>query len=179
MDFNDKTLNSKTLYKGHTLNLEVAKFENESGLVYEREIIDRRDAVAIIAMVGDKVVLVKQFRAPIKEPLLELPAGIVEDNDHEKTAYNELIEETGYKPSSLKFITKYHSSAGYTNEIVHIYEAADLEHVGARPEPEEFIEIVELPLKDAIEKVDKGEITDAKTIIGLLLFEKSSQWSKK
>jgi len=174
LEFNDKVIGSKTLYKGHTLSLEIKKLKHETGLVYEREIIDRMDAVAVVAVKDSKVVLVKQFRPPIDKPLLELPAGLIENDDPEKTAYNELIEETGYKCNKLKLMTKYYSSAGYTNEVIHIFEADDMEMVGARPEPEEFLEIVEMPLKEAMSAAKNGEITDAKTVIGLLLLETSS-----
>ncbi len=174
MEFNDKVIDSKTLYKGHTLSLEIKKLQHETGLVYEREIIDRMDAVAVVAVKDSKVVLVKQFRPPIDEPLLELPAGLIENDDPEKTAYSELIEETGYKANKLKLLTKYYSSAGYTNEVIHIFEADDMQMVGARPEPEEFLEIVEMPLKEALSAAKNGEIADAKTVIGLLLLEVSS-----
>ncbi len=174
MEFNDKVIDSKTLYKGHTLSLKIKKLRHETGLIYEREIIDRMDAVAVVAVKDSKVVLVKQFRPPIDKPLLELPAGLIENDDPEKTAYNELIEETGYKANKLKLLTKYYSSAGFTNEVIHIFEADDMEMVGARPEPEEFLEIVEMPLKEAMSAAKNGEITDAKTVIGLLLLETSS-----
>lgn len=169
MKFSDKLIKSKTLYQGHTLDLKVSTLINEDNLEYEREIIYRKDAVAIVATAGDEVVLVKQYRAPIDKPLLELPAGIVEDNDPEKTAYKELIEEAGYEARSLKFLTKYYSSAGYTDEIVYIYHTDDLKEVQPQLEEEEIIEIIKMPLEDAIKKVRCGEIVDAKTIIGLLM----------
>lgn len=167
---NDKKLGSKTLYTGKTLNLEVAQFENENGLKYEREIIHRKDAVAIVALLENKnVLLVKQYRAPLEQPIVELPAGIVEDDNPEHTAYRELIEETGYIPGKLKLLTKFFASPGYTDEVIYIYQASDLKPVTPQPEDEEVIEIMKRPLTQAIDDIKNGKIVDAKTIVGLLL----------
>lgn len=167
---NDRKLSSKTLYTGKTLNLEVAQFENQEGLRYEREIIHRKDAVAIVALLDNgEVLLVKQYRAPIEKPLVELPAGIIEKDNPEQTAYRELIEETGYIPGNLKLLTKFYASPGYTDEVVYIYQASGLKEVSPDPEDEEVIEIIKMPFREAVDDINKGKIVDAKTIVGLLL----------
>lgn len=169
----DKKLGSNILYEGKTLNLELAQLENEEGLKYEREIIHRKDAVSIVAVLEDgQVLLVKQYRAALEKPLVELPAGIIEDSSPEQTAYRELIEETGYMPAKLELITKFYSSAGYTDEIIYIYRASDLKKVTPQPEEEEIIEIIKMPFKEAIKGIKDGNIIDAKTIIGLLMVER-------
>ncbi len=169
MKFNDKTLKSKKIYQGKTLDLELRSLKNENGLVYEREIIKRKDAIAIVATFDDKVIMVKQYRAPVEAPLLELPAGIVEDNNPEKTAHKELIEEAGYKAYSLEFLAKYYVSPGYTDEVVTIYKAGALKKVKPQPEEEEILDIILLPVKEALQQIKTGKITDSKTIIGLLM----------
>lgn len=169
MNFDDKTINKKTIYEGKILGLEVRQLQNSQGLVYEREIVRRSDAVAVVAIENDDVVLVRQYRAPLDKPILEIPAGIVENNDPQKTAYNELIEEAGYKAGSLTLLTKFFTSSGFSDEVVHIYQAFDLTEVSPEPEEEEIIEIVKIPLKQAISDIKSGKIEDAKTIIGLML----------
>ncbi len=149
--------------------MELRSLRNENGLIYEREIIQRKDAVAVVATLDDKVIMVKQYRAPVEAPLLELPAGIVEDNDLQKTAFKELIEEAGYKACSLELLTKYYVSPGYTDEVVTIYKAGALIKVKPQPEEEEILDVILLPVKEALEQIKTGKITDSKTIIGLLM----------
>ena len=169
LNHNDKTISSQIVFKGKLMNVELKDLENENGLRYKRELVHRVNAVAVVAINDGKIILVKQFRAAVDKPLLELPAGIIEDDDPQNTAYKELIEEAGYKANTLEFMTKFYSSAGYTDEVVYLYKASDLEAVDPDPEEEELIEIVEIPLEQAIEDAKSGKIEDAKTVIGLLL----------
>ena len=169
MKFDDKLISSEIVFKGKLLTIQKKILKNGEGLVYEREVIKRPDAVAVVALVGEDVLLVKQYRAALDMPLLELPAGIIEDCSPEETAHKELIEETGHKAGSLKLMNKFYSSVGYTNELIYIYEASDLVEVAPDPEEEEIIEIIKMPIKEAVDGIKSGKIVDAKTIIGLLL----------
>ncbi len=173
MKFDDKTLKSDIVFNGYLMDVEVKELENEHGLKYKREIVRRRHASAVVAINDGNIVLVKQFRAPVDMPLLELPAGIIENNNPEETAYNELIEEAGYKASKMELMTRYYSTAGFCDEEIYIYKASGLEAVDPEPEEEELIEIVEIPLGQALDYIKSGKIIDAKTMIGILMTQRT------
>jgi 8-oxo-dGTP pyrophosphatase MutT (NUDIX family) len=134
----------------------------------EREVVHHPGSVAIVALTGDDhVVLVRQFREAVRDRVLEIPAGIrdVEGEPPEETARRELREETGYRAEAVERIARIHTSPGFTDEIIDLYRAR------AEPEddPEEGLEVITVPLSDAVAAVREGRITDAKTAVGVLL----------
>lgn len=119
------------------------------------------------------VVLVRQYRSPYDDFVIEIPAGMrdVADEPTEVTAARELVEEVGLRAGRLEPLTQFYPSAGMTDSVLHLYLATDLEvveHERHGPE-EQHMEILHLPLDDALVMIERGEIRDAKTIIGLLL----------
>lgn len=163
----EKTIESKYVYKGKILNLRVDKVELENGKASTREIVEHKGAVAIIAIDGDCLLMVKQFRKAIEKDLLEIPAGKIENEDPLNCAIRELKEETGYTAAKWNFICEFYSTPGFSNEKIYLYCATDLAKGEAVPDEDEFIKIERLKMKDAIRMLKNGEFHDAKTIIGL------------
>jgi 8-oxo-dGDP phosphatase len=147
------------------------------GEIVEREVVDHVDAVAVVPLLPDgTVVLLRHYRQPVGTYLLEIPAGKLDEDGEspEEAADRELREETGLAPGDLQLLTVFHNSGGWTTESTHVYLASDVREEGSpegfEPEGEERdLEVLRLPLDEAVAAVEDGTITDAKTIIGLLL----------
>jgi ADP-ribose pyrophosphatase len=171
----EKTIKSDKLYQGKIINLRIDTVELPNQKYSKREIIEHGGGVAIIAVHDGKIILVKQYRKAVEKSLYELPAGKLESmEDPIVCAKRELIEETGYEPQNLKFVFNFYSSPGFSNEMIHLFIADRITFVGASPDEDEYIEVVEIPFEDAFRMVSDGEIIDAKTIVGLLYLLKNT-----
>ncbi len=172
----EKTIKSDKIYHGKIINLRIDTVELPNQKYSKREIIEHCGGVAIIAVHDYKIILVKQYRKAVENSLYELPAGKLEaKEDPLECARRELIEETGYEPQNLKFALSFYSSPGFSNEMIHLFITDRLTFIGANPDEDEYIEIVEIPFEDAFRMVLDGEIIDAKTIIGLLYLMKNQK----
>lgn len=152
----------------------IATFEAPDGARFEREIVRHGRAVAVVPLVGERVVLVRQYRPAIDEHLLELPAGMidVDGESPEATARRELEEEAGRRATGpLERLTEYWVAAGLMDELMTVYLCRESEPCDARPQSaeESHMEIVEVPLAEVPAMIASGEVHDAKTIVGLLL----------
>jgi ADP-ribose pyrophosphatase len=128
-------------------------------------------AVAIVAVDDGKVLLERQYRPVVEDWVYELPAGTIEPGEPpERTAVRELVEETGYEPGRVELLGWFYTSPGVSTEKLYVYGALDLREVGRRLEDDEVIEVEWMPLNKVIDMVRKGEIRDAKTLAGLLLY---------
>lgn len=157
---------TREIFRGSLLRVEVARWPDR-----EREIVRHPGAAAVVALTtGDRVVLVRQLREAAGEELLEIPAGIldVEGEPPRDTARRELREETGYRTDAVEPLGRIHTSPGFTDERIELF-LARAEREG-RPEP--GIEVVTLPFAEAVAAVEEGSITDAKTVVGLLLADR-------
>jgi ADP-ribose pyrophosphatase len=165
------TLSSERLYEGRIVNLRLDTVRLDDGTVTRREIVEHGEAVAIVPLDGDgHVLLVRQYRKPIEQELLEIPAGGVDPGeDATACAGRELQEETGYRAGKLQRLGGFFSSPGFTSEYLHLYLATDLVPSHLTADDDEAIELVRLPVTQALDMIASGEICDAKTIIGLLL----------
>jgi ADP-ribose pyrophosphatase len=135
-------------------------------------------AVAVVAVDADgQVLLVRQFRSPAGRVLLEIPAGTLDEGpdgsieDPGLAARRELEEETGHRADSWRVLARFFTAPGFTTEYMHLYLAtglrpADGERLG--PDEDERLHLVRLPWQDAVAAVERGEIADAKSIVGLL-----------
>lgn len=165
----EKTMRTDKIYEGKVLNLKIDTVELPDKKYSKREIIEHPGSVAIIAITDDNcLVLVKQYRKAAESFLYEIPAGRLEVNEEPKeTAIRELREETSLEAGKLDYISEFYTSPGYCNEKVHLFLARDIYPVEADPEPDEFIEKTKIKIDDLIDMVNKGEIVDSKTIIGI------------
>lgn len=169
MIYEEKTMKSDKLYEGKILNLRVDTVELPDKKYSKREIIEHPGGVAIIPITdNNSLILVKQYRKAAEDFLYELPAGKLELNEEPReTAIRELREETGYEAGKLTYLWEFYTSPGYCNEKIHLFLGENLVEVDAEPEPGEFIEKLEVPIEDLMKMVQRGEIIDSKTIIGI------------
>jgi 8-oxo-dGTP pyrophosphatase MutT (NUDIX family) len=162
-------LGGESVYSGRLLDVRIERFRHADGEEVSREIVRHRGAVGIVAHDGERVWLVRQPREAVGETdLLEIPAGRL-DVDGEQplhAAQRELAEEIGRGARSWEPILTYYSSAGFTDERVHLFLATDLHDATAQSEENERIEIVAWPLERLAQAIE--ECRDAKTLIGLL-----------
>lgn len=150
------------------MNLRVDQVELDDGKPTVREVVEHRGAAAIVPLLQDKVVLVRQFRYAVGSELLEIPAGTLEQGeDPEACAMRELEEETGYKCDKLRKMLECFMAPGYSTEKIHFYLARNLELSKMRTEDDERIQTEAIPIATAMEKIRNGEIHDAKTVCGL------------
>jgi ADP-ribose diphosphatase len=127
--------------------------------------------VALVAVDADgRVALVRQYRYPVDERLWELPAGRLDAGETpEEAGRRELEEEIGRRPEGLERLCRFYTTPGFCDEAMHLFRASGLVVVPARPEDDERIEVGWFELAEALAMIDRGEIREAKTIIGLLL----------
>jgi 8-oxo-dGTP pyrophosphatase MutT (NUDIX family) len=161
-------LGSETVYSGRLIDVRVERFRHSDGEEVTREIVRHRGAVGIVAHDDERVWLVRQPRETVEADLLEIPAGRL-DVDGEsplEAAQRELAEEVGLGAERWEPIFTFYTSAGFTDERVHLFHATGLHEASAESEENERIEIVPWPLARLDEAI--GECRDAKTLIGLL-----------
>ncbi|MEM2351259.1 MAG: NUDIX hydrolase [Thermoproteota archaeon] len=139
------------------------------GLETIREVVKHPGAVAIIPVKDDgKIILVKQYRLPVDESLIEVPAGTLKEGEgEEECAKRELLEETGYEASLLKRIRSVYLAPGYSTEKITLFIARGLNKRSQKLELDEDIEVLELTPEEVLGMVKDGTIKDAKTIIGI------------
>jgi 8-oxo-dGTP pyrophosphatase MutT (NUDIX family) len=173
-------LGDRLVHQGYIWQVVVATFEAPDGELFERDVIRSPGAVGVVPLLFEDgvptVVLVRQYRGPLDRYVLEIPAGMrdVTDEPPETTAERELIEEAGYSAGHLEYLTEYYTSAGMTDSVLHVYLATELVPVKRDLHgPEEtHMEVLRLPLAEAVDMVVRSEILDAKTVIGLLLVDR-------
>ena len=150
-----------------------------SGREGEREYIMHPGAVLVIPILEDgRLVLERQFRYPLRQVFIELPAGKIDPNEDPLfTGQRELQEETGYTASEWIYLAAQHPCIGYSDEIIHIYLARGLTAGQHQRDADEALQIFEAHYQDCLRMVQTGEITDGKTIIALFWLEKYLQGS--
>jgi ADP-ribose pyrophosphatase len=165
----EKTLNSKLVYHGRIMDVYKDDVELSDGTKSVREVVKKPNAVAIVAIKEDKILMVKQFRYAVGEAMLEIPAGKIDEGETPlECAKRELEEETGYTAQTWQPLGFAYVSAGFTNEKIHLFLASDLEYKQAKPDEGEILECYEYLLKDVFDMINSGEINDAKTLCALL-----------
>ena len=163
---------SRHIYRGRVLSLRVDELHVEGGRSVRREVVEHPGAVTILAFDDQgHLLLVRQYRHPVGRDLLELPAGTFDPGDDPETcALRELQEETGYRPGRLERLGGFYLAPGYCTEYQNVFLATDLTKSRLPPDEDERIELVPLPLEEALSMVEAGEIEDAKTAAALLLY---------
>ncbi|ACB40801.1 NUDIX hydrolase [Pyrobaculum neutrophilum] len=161
----------EVIYRGRKFTL-VRRARQVGGGVVWGEYLVHPGAVAVLALNGGKVLLVKQFRGALGQWTLEVPAGTLEPGeDPGEAAVREMVEETGYRPLRLEHLLDFHPTPGVSNELIRIYYTDALEHVGVggRDPGEVDMEVVEVKPAELLGMVDRGEIKDGKTIVAALV----------
>jgi ADP-ribose pyrophosphatase len=164
----EQWIDSTTIYEGAIISVKTGQVRLDDGLIANREVVDHPGGVGVLPILGDRAVLVKQYRIAVEDYVLEMPAGRLEANDSpESRAHAELVEEAGFRSGRLEKIAACYCSPGFTNELDHLFLAYDLEKVKAQPEAEERIELVEISADRAAVMLSRFEICDMKTVIAL------------
>ena len=171
-DLTEKKIFSEKIYQGRLLDVRKDEVRLSNGKTSTREWINHPGAVCIIPILPDnKIALIKQYRYPVLDHMIEIPAGKLENNEEPlKCAERELEEETGYKAKKFTLLTHIHPAIGFANEKMWVYLAEDLEKTKSKLDQDEFVEFFPLELEDALQMIWGSKITDVKTIIGLLWF---------
>jgi ADP-ribose pyrophosphatase len=147
---------------------DVVKLPN--GLKLDYYWVEKIPVVVVLPVISDKIVLVKQYRYPIKSISLELPAGHMKPNETpEECALRELKEETGFIAKKIEKLLSYHPSTEYSNQIYHMFIAKDLKEGKTDRERYEIIDVEVLKTDSVIEKIMDGTITDGRTITAVFL----------
>ena len=171
MKLMEKKIASELIYDGKIIKVYKDKVICENGNEATREVVRHHGGVGILAVVENKILLVKQYRYPNATDTLEIPAGKLELNENtEICALRELEEETGYSAKSIDKIAKFLPTPGYSDEWLYIYEAKDVfkvENPRACDEDEE-IEVIAMDIDEAYQKVVSGVIFDSKTMIAIM-----------
>ncbi len=172
-----EALDSRTVFQGDLSRIRMDTLRLPDGSTVEREIVEHPSAVAIVPVDEDRrVTLLRHYRHAAGETVLEVPAGKLDDDREQphETAQRELAEEVGLAAETLAPLVTFHNSAGWTDEQTTVYLATGLRSVAA---PEDFVpegeeahmDVLRMPLAEAVDLARTGAISDAKTLIGLLL----------
>ncbi len=171
----------RLVHQGFHWSVVVAEYESPEGSPFTRDVVRSPGAVGVVPLLFDAegnpfVVLVRQWRAPYERELWEIPAGMrdVPGEPPEVTGGRELVEEVGYRAGRLVLLAEMLPSPGLTDAVTHIYLATDLSPAQRQlhgPE-EEHSTMAQVPFAEAVAMVERGDIADAKTCLGLLLTER-------
>ena len=170
MEFKEEMVSQETVYEGVIVNVRRDKARLMDGRITNREVVEHPGGVAVFAMDDQgRVALVRQYRYPMGEETLELPAGKLEPGeDPRDSGLRELAEETGLVPGTFEDMGCRYSSPGILAERIYLYFAKDLTQGPTHPDDGEFVETVWLPYQDLVDKARRGEIKDGKTLVGIL-----------
>lgn len=165
----EECLRQETIFQGRLLRLNRDIVRLPDGVETTREVICHPGAVAIVAIEKEELLLVKQYRYPIAQETLEIPAGKLEPGETpEACAQRELREETGYQ-GSLTYLGHFFSTPGFSDEVIHLFSACDLVWAPLTADDDEFLRVERISFEEAIRKAMNGEYHDAKTTLGILM----------
>ncbi len=174
MDYFEKTIGSKEIFKGNIINVEQLTVELPNGKNATRDMIKHPGASVIIPITdGNEIYMVKQFRKAIESESLELPAGKLDPGESPyECAKRELKEETGLDAEKIKHLISVYTTPGFCNEVLHIFEATGLIEGNACTDPDEFLNCEKFKITELVQMIYDHEIKDAKSIIGILMAER-------
>ncbi|MGB2815483.1 MAG: NUDIX hydrolase [Dehalococcoidales bacterium] len=168
----EETLSSQLIYDGRAVKLRVDSVRLSNGRQTTREIVEHSDCIAVVVIdENNNVLLVKQFRKPVENELLEIPAGGIDPGEDPKEAVNrELREEIGYMPRKVQRLGGFYSAPGYCTEYLYLYLVTGLVPSQLIAEDTEAINVVRVPIEEIPDLIASGRICDAKSIAGLLVY---------
>ncbi len=167
-------VDEEVIHRGGVITTTVGTFEGPGGERFQRDLVHHPGAVAVVPLLDDgRVIMVRQYRAAIDAWMLEIPAGKrdVADEAPEVTAGRELVEEAGKSSERIELLARFHNSAGFSDEHTWLYLARDLTDaaIDRQGVEEQSMTLETVRLDDVDGLIGAGELTDAKSIIGLLL----------
>jgi len=175
MEYTEKTLKTEDIYKGNIIKVQNLTVSLPNGKEATRDIILHPGASVVIP-INEKgeLYLVKQFRKPLDITTLELPAGKLDaaNEDPKVCAERELMEETGLRAGKLEHLISIHTTPGFCNEVIHMYTATELSQGEACLDEDEFLSVEKIHVSELVNMIFEHKITDAKTIIGVLMAER-------
>ena len=171
MNLEEKQLKAEYIYKGKIINLRRDQAELPNGATAFREVVEHPGGVCVAALTDrNEVLMVRQFRYPYSEVILEIPAGKRDSADEKPLdcGIRELKEETGATAEKFVFLGELYPTPGYCGEIIWLYAATGLSFGECDPDEDEFLSVEKIPLDTLIDMIMKGEIKDAKTQTAIL-----------
>ncbi len=170
MDYTEKKLRRVNAYHGIIVDVETDMIRLPNDQITMREVVRHPGGVCVAALDDDgRVAMVRQFRYPYQAHLWELPAGKLEPGEEPlPAAKRELSEETGLEADRWTELGAVYTSPGFSTETLYLYLAEGLHQGKAHPDPNEFLDVARVPLEELVDRVESGEISDAKTVVGAL-----------
>lgn len=169
-------LHSRVAYRGRRIDVTLDRITTPRGTELELEMVRHPGASAVVPLVSDpadddpQVLLIRQYRWAAQDVIWEIPAGTLEPGeDPETCARRELEEEAGARAGTLQRLTSIWTTPGFTDELIHLFVASDLQTVATAHQADEQIELATRPLSSALAMIREGEIRDGKTVVALLL----------
>ncbi|MEO6725567.1 MAG: NUDIX hydrolase [Blastocatellia bacterium] len=164
-------IESQNIFTGAVFSVERDRLREENGLEIVREVVRHVGGAGCLPLFDDgRVALVKQYRHPARRELLEIPAGKIEAGETPmECAAREVEQEIGFRVGRIEPLADFYSTPGFCEERLYVYLATELEQAEQNLDHDEFVEIIYLPLNEAVAMAERGEIEDSKTIIALLL----------
>lgn len=160
---------TRNIYTGKVITLNVDTVQLPNGVTVDLETIRHPGAAAVVPVKDDgTVVLIRQFRHAAGGFIYEIPAGkLASGEDPLHCASRELEEEVGYRASTFELLSSIFTAPGFADEVIHVYKATGLTKGRQHLDRDEVLDVIEMPLSEAITKIEDGTIRDAKTIVGL------------
>lgn len=160
---------TKKVYAGRVVHLQVDTVLLPNGVTVELEVVRHPGAAAVVPIKDDgTVVLIRQFRHAAGGFIYEIPAGKLNPGEEPlRCAERELEEEIGYRAGKFELLSSIFTAPGFTDEVIHIYRGTGLTKGRQQLDRDEVLEVVEMPLEHAVRMIQRGDIQDAKTIVGL------------
>ncbi len=179
-DLLEKTIRKIYVFKGRIVNVRNDDAQLSNGKIVSREVVEHRGGVGVLPITAQgEVLLVKQYRYPYEELLLEIPAGKLEPGETPfETGVRELQEETGMNAARYFDLGIDYPSPGYCNEKIHLYAADGLTEIGQQLDEGEFLNVLSVPLTEALTMIYNGELKDSKTVIALMKYHEMQQLGK-
>ncbi len=168
---NEPTISSRHIYSGRIIDVRVDTVRLQNGRESTREIVDHAPSICVVPVDAEgNVLMVRQYRKPTGGFLLEVPAGGIEEGESpEEATRRELQEEIGHTADRLESLSSFWLAPGWCSEYMYAFLATGLSPANLDSDEDEFIEVVRVPLSEALDVITSGQVQDAKSVASLLL----------